>query len=109
LVLSTALTATAADDSDRIDVEQDRRRARVLACFRVEDRRVAEREVASVHMLRVFVEQEPKVGGRAVSRSDGQEHVFLVRKVAFQYTETPRSAFGAWRTCCACLTIPELG
>jgi hypothetical protein len=47
-----------------------------------------------VHMLRVFVEQEPEVGGRPVSRSDGQEHVFLVRKVAFQYTETSRLPSG---------------
>ena len=74
LVLGTALAATATDDSDRVHVEENRCRAAVVRRLRVEDCGVTERELASVHVLRVLVEQEPEVGGGPVSRSDGQEH-----------------------------------
>ena len=85
---------------------------RFLARLWVEDRRVAERELPSVHMLRVLVEQKPEVGGRPMSRSDGQEHVLSGSgTVAFQYTETSRSAASRRNDlgAVACMIIPELG
>ena len=75
LVLSAALAAAATDHSDRIDVEQHGRRAGLLSRLRVEDRRVAERELPRVHVLRMLVQQESEIGGRLMGRSDGQEHV----------------------------------
>ena len=49
----------------------------VLGRLRVEDRRVAERELPRVHVLRMLVQQESEIGGRPVGRSNGQEHLPL--------------------------------
>jgi hypothetical protein len=49
---------------DRIDVEENCRRARFFARLRVEDRGGTERELARVHMLRMLVQQESEIGGR---------------------------------------------
>ena len=88
LVLRAALAATASDHTHRIDVEQHGRRAGLISRLRVEDRRVAKRELPRVHMLRVLVEQESKVGGRLMSRSDSQQHVDALSSIG----ENTRSA-----------------
>ena len=82
LVLRSSLAATTADHSDRVDVEQHRRSAGLLSRFRVEDRRVAKRELPRVDVLRVLVEQKPEVGRRLMGRSNGQEHRLLGSLVA---------------------------
>jgi hypothetical protein len=77
LIFSATLAAATTDHSDRVHVEQDGRRAGVVGRLRIEDRGVAERELPRVDMLRVLVQQESEIGGRPVSRSDGQEHVLV--------------------------------
>jgi hypothetical protein len=80
LILVAALAAAAADHSDRIDVEQDGGGARIVRRFPVEGRGVTERELPCMHMLRMLVQQEAKMGGRVMGRSDGQEHLLVVRQ-----------------------------
>jgi len=75
LALSTALATTATHHSDRVDIEEDGRRARFLARLRVEDRRLAERELPRVYMLGMLVQQKSEIGCRLMGRSNGQEHV----------------------------------
>jgi hypothetical protein len=77
LILSTAFAATATDHSDRVDVEQNGRGTGVVRSLRVEDRGVTERELPCMHTVRMLVQQEAKVGGRPLGRSDGQEHVLV--------------------------------
>ena len=74
LIFERPLAAAATDHADRVDVEQYGRRAAVLSRLRVEDRRVAERKLSRVDVLRMLVQQEPEIGGRPMGRSDGQKH-----------------------------------
>ena len=66
--------ASAADDSYGIDVEQHGRSARVVAGFRIENRRMTERKLPYMDVLRMFVQEKSEISGRAVGRSNGQEH-----------------------------------
>jgi hypothetical protein len=65
----------AADQPDRVDVEQQRRRATLLRRLRVEDVRGAERQLAALHALRVLMEQEPEIGRGRAGEGDGQQHL----------------------------------
>src|SRR5690349_16050268 len=62
LVLRAAFAAAASNHSDWINVEENGGGARFLTRLRVEDRRVAKRELPRVHMLGMLVQQESKIG-----------------------------------------------
>src|SRR5438093_6895576 len=70
----TLRPAAAAHEAYRIDVEQERRRAAVGGCFRVEHVRAAERQLKALRAGGVLVEEVTEIGGRAVSCRDGEEH-----------------------------------
>jgi hypothetical protein len=90
LILGAALAAAASDDSDRIDVKENGRRARFLVRLRVENRRVAERELPRVHMLRMLVQQESEIGRRLMGRSNRQEHMLCSRDSGSSIPSGPR-------------------
>ena len=63
-----------ADQPDRVDLQQQRRGAALLAGFRVEHVRLACGHVEALHPVRVLVQQEAQVRRRRLGQRDGQEH-----------------------------------
>ena len=73
---------TAAHEADRIDLEQQRRRAPLRPRLRVEHVRRAHRLRERLHPARMLVQQVSQVGRRRAGRGNGQQHnhpVFTIR------------------------------
>ena len=69
--------AAAAHEADRIDVQQEGRRAAFGRRLRIEDVRLSERQLDLLHARRVLVQQESEVGGGLGGRCDGEKHLVL--------------------------------
>ena len=64
----------AAHEPDRIDIEQERGGAPFDRRFRIEDLRLAERQLDLLHPRRVLMQKESQVGRRLGGCGNGQEH-----------------------------------
>ena len=69
----------AADEPDRVDVEQERRRAALSRGLGIEDVHSSQRQVERLRPSRVLVQQEPKVRRRALRRCHLEQHFIRPR------------------------------
>ena len=76
LIESAALVLSpfSAHQADRIDIEQNRRRAALRRRFRIEKMGLTERQLERMHPLRILVKQVSQVRRRLVRSRDGQQH-----------------------------------
>src|SRR5262245_15642754 len=64
----------AADEPDRVDVEQQRSRAALVACLGIEDVRLTKGQRERLQTLRALMQQVAQVCGRTVGCRDRQQH-----------------------------------
>ena len=67
-------TLLASDQTYRVNLKKERRRAALIGRLRIEDRRLPEGQLETLNTARILVQQVPKIGRRRGCACNRQQH-----------------------------------